>query len=92
MFDFETDDVQYLPDFLPSHAQLTMFMFFDQYAQSHRLWSPDSSRLLFAGVPGRLEERGPLAEASASSIFVADVGGAEEPTIVGQGSVGVWSV
>ena len=92
VFDFETDDVQYLLDFLPSHAQLTMFMFFDQYAQSHRLWSPDSRKILFAGVPGKVEERGPLAEASASSIFVADVGGAEEPTMVGQGSIGVWSV
>ena len=92
VLDLETDDVQYLADFLPSREQLTMFMFFDQYGQSHKLWSPDSSKILFAGVPGRLEERGPLPEGSATSIYVADVSGNEEPLLLGQGTMGVWSV
>ena len=36
-----------LVDFLPSRDQLTMFQFFDQYAYSHQLWSPDSRYLVF---------------------------------------------
>ncbi len=92
VLDLETDGVQYLADFLPSREQLTMFMFFDQYGQSHRLWSPDSSKILFSGVPGRLEARGPLPDGGASSIYIADVNGSDEPAEVGQGSIGVWSV
>ena len=38
-----------LVDFFPSRDQLTMFQFFDQYAYSHLLWSPDSRSLVFAG-------------------------------------------
>ena len=38
-----------LADFVPSQNQMVMFQFFDQYAYSHSLWSPDSSSLVFAG-------------------------------------------
>ena len=38
-----------LVDFVPSRDQLTMFQFFDQYAYSHSLWSPDGRSLVFAG-------------------------------------------
>ena len=92
ILDTETDETRYLSDFLPSREQLTMFMFFDQYGQSHSLWSPDSARILFSGAPGRLEERGPLADGSASSVYIADANGEREPEVVGQGSIGVWSV
>ena len=88
----ETDEVRYLADFLPSREQLTMFMFFDQYGQSHRLWSPDSSKILFSGVLGRLEARGPLPDGDTSSIYIADVDGGDEPVEVAQGTIGVWSV
>ena len=91
VFDLETDDVHYLADFLPSREQLTMFMFFDQYGQSHRMWSPDSNKILFSGVAGRLESRGPLPDGNASSIYIADVDGSEEPAFVAQGTIGVWS-
>ena len=39
-----------LVDFIPSSEQLTWYAFFDQYVQSHRVWSPDSRSLLFAGA------------------------------------------
>ena len=38
-----------LVDFIPSRDQLVMFQFFDQYAYSHSLWSPDSRSLVFSG-------------------------------------------
>ena len=38
-----------LVDFIPSRDQLVMFQFFDQYAYSHTLWSPDSRSLVFSG-------------------------------------------
>ena len=36
-------------EFMPSIDQLTVFQFFDQYARSHSIWSPDSAHLVFAG-------------------------------------------
>ena len=92
VLDLATDEIRYLADFLPSREQLTMFMFFDQYGQSHGLWSPDSGKLLFAGIPGKMQARGPLPDGSASAVYIADVSGGDEPALVGPGSIGVWSV
>ena len=39
-----------LVSFIPSPEQLTVFQFFDQFARSHQLWSPDSSALVLAGT------------------------------------------
>ena len=61
-----------LIDFIPSRNQLTMFQFFDQYAYSHSLWSPDSRSLVFAGRPST--------EATEAS-FGADPGH-EDPHII----------
>ena len=91
VLDLETDDVQYLADFVPSHEQLTLFMFFDQYGQSHRVWSADGSRIVFSGVLGRMEVRGPLPDRGASGVYVADVGGEGAPEPVGQGTLAVFS-
>ena len=41
-----------LVDFIPSGAQMTLFRFFDQFAYSHTLWSPDSDSLVFSGRIG----------------------------------------
>mgnify|MGYP001459365982 CR=1 FL=1 len=49
VMDIETQQQSELVDFVPSEAQLTMFQFFDQYAYSYSLWSPDSDALVFAG-------------------------------------------
>ena len=52
---FEVEDGSWRPlaDFRPSLDQLTVLQFFDQYAHSHSLWSPDSDALVFAGrLPG----------------------------------------
>jgi len=39
-------------DFVPSRPLLLVFQYFDQYALSHRLWSPDSKYFVFAGGAG----------------------------------------
>ena len=38
-----------LMEFIPSVDQLTVFQFFDQYARSHSIWSPNSAHLVLAG-------------------------------------------
>ena len=42
-----------LVDFIPSSDQLTWYAFFDQYAQSHRVWSPDSRKPAVCRCSGR---------------------------------------
>ena len=38
-----------LVEFTPSGPQFTLFQFFDQFAYSHSMWSPDSGSLVFSG-------------------------------------------
>ena len=85
------DEPRSLVDFRPTQEQLTAFMFFDQYCQSHSLWSPDSSRIVFSGVLGVEKVRAPLPEGDETGVFVVDADGTGEPRRIAQGSIGFWS-
>lgn len=39
--------------FFPTQEQFDLFRNFDQYAQSHRVWSPDSRYIVYADLPER---------------------------------------
>jgi TolB protein len=56
-----------------------VLLFFDQYAQSHSLWAPDSNAVVFPGAVG-----------GDPGIWVYLLNG-EEPAKVGQGSWVMWS-
>jgi len=92
VIDVEDGNVVYLPDFRPSQEQLTSFMFFDQYAQSLPVWSPDDDSLLLFGELGYHEERTPLSSGDAISALVLDPRGVEEPREVAAGFIGGWLV
>ena len=83
-----------LVDFVPTVDQLTMFQFFDQYAYSHSLWSPDGRSLVFAG---NLEDQasvvshGSAQPADRSYIYVMDAEPAPLVSSVAEGLLGVWS-
>lgn len=82
-----------LVDFLPSADQLTMFQFFDQYAYSHQLWSPDSRYLLFAGA---LNEAAVTAGFGGQSgqvahVFILDTGPMRSALPIAEGTLGFWS-
>ncbi len=74
-----------LVDFIPSSDQLTWYAFFDQYAQSHRVWSPDSRSLLFAGVLAG-EDRG-----TQSRIYVLNLEERQPVLAIASGSLATWS-
>jgi TolB protein len=75
--------------FLPSEEQIRHFAFFDQYAPSHGLWSPDSRYLVYAGSAAGT----PAAEKGRSSrVFLAPADGSAEPRVVADGSLGIWPV
>ena len=89
--DVKSGSVRYLADFRPTEEQLTAYMFFDQYVQSHDPWSPGGSSLIFAGALGYHKARAALPPASAAVVLVADADGGRAPTAVAEGFLGFWS-
>jgi hypothetical protein len=79
----------------PSDEFLFMQIYFDQFAHSMRIWSPDSGYLVLFGAIGV-----PLAQTAAYSsqeateragVWVIDVTGSRDPVSVGSGYIGSWS-
>ena len=78
-----------LTRFVPSPALVFVFQFFDQYALSHRLWSPDGSAFVFTGWTGVDPQTvGPV---GAPSVFVVPIDAAKKPSALGDGHVAFWS-
>lgn len=70
-----------LLDFVPTGTFVSQFLpFFDQYAHSHRVWSPDSRALVL-----------PVFKDGQNQILVIDAGSGRSRT-VGQGEAAFWSL
>jgi TolB protein len=91
VLDVATSTARYYADFRPTEEQLTAFMYFDQYAQSHNPWSPDGRRLLFCGALGRGEEGVGLPGPHEASALVLDVKSDQPPAPVAAGFLAFWS-
>ena len=98
-----TRETSQLEGFRPTQEQLTIFMFFDQYGQSHTPWSPAGDRLIFSGALGHREARtGQTTHDHPAKVYVAsvpnvanvahvaNVEGKTEPVPVGGGTMGTW--
>lgn len=73
--------------FLPSPEMFIWLSYFDQYAHSHGVWSPDGSRLVFAGrIP---EPDGTVT--SVDQVIVLDADGVAEPKAISDGTAAFWS-
>ena len=82
--DSRTGEDSKVVDFQPSPDQLTLLAFFDQYALSHEVWSPNSRQLVFSGVlAGDADE--------ASQIFVVGVEAGASPRAIARGFLATWS-
>ncbi len=80
-----------LAEFAPSTDQIVWFQFFDQYAHSHSLWSPDSRSIVFAG---RLETGAITASVNAQQtdhIIVMDVTRNPVTRVIADGLLAFWS-
>jgi TolB protein len=70
-----------LADFVPTSEMLYLVTYFDQFAQSHQIWSPDSTHIVFS-------ER----TDNAANINILDMTrSGTVPFAVAEGSIGVWS-
>ena len=76
--------------FSPTGEFFTYLSFFDQYAYSHSMWSPDGSALVVAGNDGPDSGRRNGSGPSGGNIYVVDAGTGEAQRIA-SGKVAVWS-
>ena len=80
-----------LAEFEPSQELFSMFLFFDQYAYSNSVWSPDSSQLVFVGNLSREMGRRNGGSADEDKVFVLSVEGDSPPREIATGSLAFWS-
>lgn len=79
VLDVESGNAGFVTSFAPTPLFVAQFLpFFDQYALSHRLWSPDSSALAL-----------PVAQNGVSHIMVIPIDG-RRPQIISDGMIAFW--
>ena len=76
--------------FSPTGELFTLFSFFDQYAYSHSIWSPDGSALVVTGTDGPESARRNGSGPSGGQVYVVDVSTGDARRIA-SGKVAVWS-
>ena len=90
VIEVETGRDREIVDFHPTSDHLTWLTYFDQYAPSHQVWSPDSRWLVFAGALPRdfVESQG---EGPTSQVYVLDTEGIASPEAIATGVMASWS-
>lgn len=82
VLDVQTEANRRLATFLPTQDMLYLLSYFDQFSQSHRIWSPDSQNIVY----------GELAAAAQPVVTVLNVTGQDVvPLTIAEGQIGVWS-
>ena len=77
-----------LASFSPANDFAFQLPFFDQYAQSSTLWSPDGHKLVYAAEGATEQSNGSTSD---ERVMVLDVDGQKGPAVVARGGVAVWS-
>ena len=79
---------QPLTSFVPSSDFAFQLPFFDQYAQSTRVWSPDGQKLVYGAAGGSERRNG---SGQSEQVMLLDASGQAAPVAIARGSVAVWS-
>ncbi len=81
-----------LVDFIPTRDQMSLLIFFDQFAYSHRVWSPDSRAIVFAGgVVGNVGVSASLSPRETPRVLVLSVEPASTAQTLADGILATWS-
>ena len=80
-----------LVDFSPSSEFLTLINFFDQYAYSSSIWSPDSAQIVFSGTIGPAAPGGNGSSPDVDKVYVIDVREGAAPREIATSRFAVWS-
>jgi Tol biopolymer transport system component len=76
-----TGKARKLVNFLTTPDESTAYRFFDQLAVSHTIWSPDSSSIIYAGVPLNGEPGHATGIAPPPSVWIVPVDGGKSDQI-----------
>jgi TolB protein len=76
-------------DFAPARLQLQVFQYFDQYALSHRVWSPDSRYFVFTGSAGK--DAHPAIALRNPTVYVVEAVAHATSKSLSDGHVAFWS-
>ena len=85
VYDIPADEHRFLASMRHAPDNTGLLLFFDQFAYSHGPWSPDSRYVV---VAGRTID---MPRGLSSAIILLDATGEEEPRVVADGTLGVWS-
>ena len=91
ILDVETKERKVLKRFQPTRETLDFLSFFDQFAKSHMIWSPDGRYIVFAGVLVAGATLASLGSQPASQIILIDTHGLESPRFIAEGVLAFWS-
>jgi hypothetical protein len=82
VIDVVTDEHRVLTTFEPNESFLYLVQYFDQFAQSIAIWSPDSRSLVYTGTPF----------GGSQGVYVIDTQAADPRAVyVGSGDFAIWS-
>jgi Tol biopolymer transport system component len=90
LIDLKTGKSTRLTRFLSTDEEAISYRFFDQFALSHTIWSPDSSAFVFAGVRLLVEPDQSLKAVPPPSVWVMPVD-ASQPRNVAHGTLAYFS-
>ncbi|MEA2624044.1 MAG: TolB protein [Candidatus Binatota bacterium] len=75
--------------FFPSRPLTMVFQYFDQYALSHRVWSPDGRAFVFSGIAEADYQQGE--PWTSPRVYVMSADGKAAPRQIGNGHTAFWS-
>ena len=78
-------------EFVPSVDFLTLLTFFDQYALSNSVWSPDGTQILFSGTTDAGGVRRNGSSPNVDHVYVIDVKEGSVPREIAASPLAVWS-
>ncbi|MBI5566637.1 MAG: PD40 domain-containing protein [Chloroflexi bacterium] len=82
VIDVGTNEHQVLTTFEPNESFLYLIQYFDQFAQSIAVWSPDSRSLVYTGTPF----------GGSDGVYVIDTQAPDSPArYIGPGDFAIWS-
>lgn len=82
VMDIEDTTTRRYGSFVPTREMVYLLAYFDQFSQSHRIWSPDSRYLLYSEMTANGRPSINILDTSRSNIV---------PFSVAEGYIGVWS-
>jgi TolB protein len=82
IFDVETAEIRRFSPYVPTRDMVYLLTYYDQFSQSHRVWSPDSRYVLYSEIT---TDGDPAIQA------IDSLNSSGTPMFIAEGTLGIWS-